>query len=276
VQIKEIAVNLIRTGLVLVGAVGLAFPQAGTVRPQFEVASVKLNTEGGPGMTIRPSAGGRLDVENITVRQLIRIAYGIMESQISGGPGWIDSDHFDISAKAENSVAFEDMRPMLQSLLADRFQLAVRRNVKELSVYALAVTKGGIKFAQSRPESCIAPLPGAARADGEPPVFCGSIQMRRGRLDAPGISMTRMVRVLTDFGNLGRPVVDSTGLTGTFDIHLVFAPDEADTGEPPPSVDPAVPSIFTALQEQLGLRLESSKSPVDVLVIDRVERPSAN
>jgi uncharacterized protein (TIGR03435 family) len=269
-------VNLIRTGLILMAAVGLAFPQTETLRPKFEVTSVKPNTRGGPGMTIRLSPNGRLDVEDITVRQLIRIAYGILDSQISGGPGWIDSDHFDVSAKAENNVTFEQMRPMLQSLLSDRFQLTVKNNTKELPVYALVVAKGGIKFAQSGPESCVTPRPDAPIPDGKPPVFCGAIQMRRGKLDASGISMTQMVRVLTDFGNLGRPVVDNTGLTGKFDIHLEFAPDEAAAGEPPPPVDPAIPAIFTALQQQLGLRLESAKGPVEVLVIEHVERLSAN
>jgi uncharacterized protein (TIGR03435 family) len=260
--------DLIRTGLILMAAASLAFPQAETARPKFEVASIKPNTEGGPGMTMRPSPGGRLEVEDITVRQLIRIAWGILDSQISGGPGWIDSDHFDISAKAGKNVAFEEMRPMLQSLLADRFGLVVQRKPKELPLYALVVAKGGIKFPQSRPGSCITPRPGAAPPDGKPPVFCGDIQMRRGRLDASGISMTQLVKVLTDFGNLGRPVVEKTGLTGTFDIHLEFTNDEA--------VDPSIPSIFTALQEQLGLKLEAAKGPVDVLVIDRVERPAAN
>jgi len=267
--------NLMRTGIVLMVAVGLALPQAETARPKFEVASVKPNTGTGPGMTIRPSPNGRLDVEDITARQLIRIAYGLLDSQISGGPGWIDSDHFDLSAKAENSVTFEEMRPMLQSLLADRFGLVVQRKPKELPVFTLVVAKGGIKFAQSKPESCIAPRPHTPLPDGKPPVFCGSIQMRRGQLDATGITMTQLVKVLTDFGNLGRPVVNTTDLSGTFDIHLQFTPYEA-VAEPAPPVDASVPSIFTALQEQLGLKLESSKEPVEVLVIDKVERPRGN
>jgi uncharacterized protein (TIGR03435 family) len=269
--------DLIRTGITLMAAVGLAFPQTETVRPKFEVVSVKPNTEGGPGMTIRPSPGGRLQVEDITVRQLIRIAYGILDSQISGGPDWTGSDHFDVSAKAENNVAFDEMRPMLQSLLADRFGLAVQRNTKELPVYALVVAKGGIKFPQSRPGICVTPRSDTPLPDGNPPVFCGAIQMRRGRLDASGISVTQLVKVLTDFGNLGRTVVDKTGLAGTYDIHLEFAPEETIAPvEPAPTVDPAIPSIFSALQQQLGLRLESSKGPVEVLVIDSVERPSAN
>src|SRR5580658_4105741 len=200
--------NLMRAGLTLMAAAGLAWSQAETAQPKFEIASIKRNNDADRGMTIRPSPGGRLEVEDITVRQLIRIAYGILDSQISGGPGWIDSDHFDISAKAEKSVSFEDMRPMLQSLLADRFGLVVQRRPKELPVYALVVAKGGIKLPQSGPESCVMPRPGAAAPDGKPLVFCGDIQMRRGQLDASGISMTQLVRVLTDFGNLGRPVVD--------------------------------------------------------------------
>jgi len=274
--------NLMRIGLTLMAAAGLAWSQTETVQPKFEIASIKLNNDGGRGMTIRPSPGGRLNVENITVRQLIRIAYGVLDSQISGGPGWIDSDHFDISAKAENNATFEEMRPMLQSLLAERFKLATERKTKELPVYDLVAAKGGIKFAPSKPGSCITPRPGTPLSDGKPPDFCGDVQMRRGRLDASGISMARLAMLLTDFANLGRSVVDHTALTGTFDIHLIYAPEEALAAAPLGQASPADssnssgPSVFTAVQEQLGLKLESAKGAVEVLAIHSVERPSEN
>ena len=194
----------------------------------------------------------------------------------------MNSDRYDVAAKAEDSATFEQMRPMLQSLVVERFKLVVDRETKELPVYDLVVAKGGLKLTQSRPGNCVTPVPGdppPPELGGKPPVFCGAIRMGRGLVDTSAIPMPRLAAVLAQFGNLGRQVIDKTGLTGNFDVHLEYAPDEGLAGGPPgqaPSTDSSGPSIFTALQEQLGLKLESSKAPVEMLVIDHVERPSEN
>jgi uncharacterized protein (TIGR03435 family) len=174
---------------------------------------------------------------------------------------------------------------LIQSPLADRFKLVVHRETRELPVYDLAVAKSGLKLAAPKSGSC-APRhpnkPPSAPRPGERPV-CGNIGMRRGALNGVGITMPFLATVLSCI--VGRVVTDKTGLTGAFDIDLSFAPDEAIAdpnvggrlaGQAPPPGDSAIPSIFTALQEQLGLILKSAKGPVDVLVVDHVEKPSAN
>lgn len=234
--------------------------------PQFEVASIKpSNSEDRRPRGNFPNPG-QFSQANITVRKLIQMAYSIKDFQISGGPGWIGSDFYDINAKPSAPATQEQLAAMIQSMLAERFQLVIRRETKEMPVYALVVSKGGRKLKE---------------ADEAAPKI---IRIRRGLLTAPQADMSLRAAQLSNF--LGRAVIDKTGLTGRYDLKLEWVPDEyqvamfSGMGVPEgfgaPPADWHGPSLFTALEEQLGLKLESQKGPVEMFAIERVERPSAN
>lgn len=227
---------------------------------------------------------------NLALRRLILIAYGVQDYQLSGDPPWAASEHYDIQAKADGSTSVQQMEgPMLQALLEDRFKMVLHRETRQLPVYELTVVSGGAKVQPSKDGSCIPysvdspPLP--APAAGEPrPTFCGLRMVVEGlnrTLEGKGVSMAVLATNLSRTYNsaLGRNVIDSTGLTGIFDIHLKWAIDDL-TGAVGPGTaapsDPTGPSIFTAMQEQLGLKLKPGKGPVEVLVIDHIEKPSSN
>jgi uncharacterized protein (TIGR03435 family) len=253
-------------------------------RPSFEVASIKPSNSADRRPMFRGQPGGRVTVANFTVKSLIRAAYSIKDFQISGGPGWIGADLFDISAKAEDSANMDQVAMMLQSLLAERFQLVIRRDTKEMPVYALVVSKNGPKFKDANESDPNIPqLQGRTDmpANGPRPRV---MIVRRGRLTTQGTNMTGLAFQLSNL--LGRTVVDKTGLTGTYDLMLEWAPDENQVanfqaigvpegfGAPPP--DWQGPTLFTALEEQLGLRLDSQKGPVEMFTIERIARPSEN
>jgi uncharacterized protein (TIGR03435 family) len=253
---------------------GLASITLMNAQPSFEVASIKPNLSGSQAMLFLP-APGRFDAENQTLQHLVMRAYDVKDFQISGGPGWINSDHYDIQAKAEGNPSPDQMKLMLQTLLRDRFKLALHWETKELPIYVLTVAKGGLRLQPLKEGSCITPDPNnpSARApDQKQSDFCGFGGTGRGTLDATSASMAHLAGMFSFL--LDRIVVDKTAIAGEFRVHLTFAHDEVATGLPA-SAD-AGPSLFTAVQEQLGLKLESSKGPVDVLVIDRVEKPSEN
>jgi len=264
------------------------FGQSSTAPLTFEVASIKPSAETGFRTGIQMQPGGGLRVSGATLKMLLTIAYDVREFQIVGGPSWISSDRYDILAKAAGTgsetqtsdprqmtdaqmkTAGEQMQQRLQALLAERFQLTIHRETKEQSVYALLVGKNGPKFEASQIK------------DGHTE---RRMMMGRGMVNGQGVEVQMLANVLSN--QLGRPVVDRTGLTGRFDIKLQWTPDPGQSltplgGAPPPGVqappppDPNGPSIFTAVQEQLGLRLESQKGPVEMIVIDRVEKPSEN
>jgi uncharacterized protein (TIGR03435 family) len=261
-------------------------------RPEFQVASIKPNTGvGARGMGVRAQPGGRLTTLNAPLMMLIQNAYAVQASQVVGGPSWINSDGYDIEAKPERNTDREHMWLMLQSLLADRFKLALHRETRELPIYALTVTKGGLKPPPPKAGSCVTIDPNAPPPPGTPLGFpCGKVGVMgspSGLLQMQGgkVPMTELVRILAMV--LGRPIADRTGVTGEFDVHLDFTPDEStmglpgaggpgDPGGPPLATDPGRPNIFAALHEQLGLNLSPAKGPVEVLVIDHVERPAAN
>ena len=239
-------------------------PPAAGGPTEFEVASIKPGDPAARGMRVRIAPGGRYTAENVTAKLLIQQAFNIKEFQISGGPGWIDSERYVIEAKAEGATGRVDaLRPMLQKLLADRFQFVFHRETKEGQVYALVVGKNGPKLKE------------AAAASPGP-----QISIRPGAISGQGMGMDMLVNQLAQ--RLGRNVIDKTGLTGKYDINLEWTPEAAQLRSPgegpeasaPP--DQSGPSIFTAVQEQLGLRLESTKGPVEVIVIDRIEKPSEN
>jgi uncharacterized protein (TIGR03435 family) len=265
---------------------GAAMAQSPVARPEFEVASVKPNTSGTNMVNIRPPAGGRFTATNARLKMLIAIAYNVKNFEIFGGPAWINSDGYDVTAKAaDSSIVLEQLRPLLQALLEDRFRLAVHRETKEVSLYALTIAKGGPKLPEAKEGGCFPILPDKPPPPplpGQPvPVMCGGFLRTPNLLQAGKVGMRELSGVLSDL--VGRPVVDKTGFTGTFDVKLEFSPEGTALGAggfgPPPDAgnpDNSHPSIFTALQEQLGLKLESQKGPDDILVIDHAEKASEN
>jgi uncharacterized protein (TIGR03435 family) len=262
--------------------------QSAAPRPEFEVASIKLNKSADFGM-IRPSPGGRFTVTNIPLQLIITLAYRIKDFQLSGAPPWLASERYDIEAKAEGNVSFDAMLPMLQTLLEDRLMLKVHHETKELPVYALMVSKAG-KLHPIEGECPPAPKTLPPPEPGKLPFIpCGGFFMFPGHLSGQKATIAQLIDPLSRF--TGRIVLDKTNLTGKYDIDLQYTPEQAQGplgGAPPPPpppgvslpplppIDPNGPSLFTALQEQLGLKLESTKGPVDILVIDHVERPSEN
>lgn len=252
-------------------------------QPKFDVASIKPNAGGGPGPRYRMRP--QFSVESATLKDLVTMAYDVKDFQVSGGPGWINADRYNIEAKAEAmpSASNQELRLLqerrLQALLQDRFKLKIHRETKQLPIYELIVAKGGPKLQSA---SCIQRDPG----DTTPPApgktfrdYCGFGGFGRGAYEATSATMADFAYFLPIA--VGRTVVDKTGITGTFHIRMTFVPDEGIRQLQGPPGDPAAasdagPSIFTAIQEQLGLKLESAKGPVEVLIIDGVEKPSEN
>jgi uncharacterized protein (TIGR03435 family) len=263
----------------------------GAAAPTYEVASVKPNTSSS-GMIrfMGPPQSATFTATNATLQILITLAYQVKTFQLEGANGWIGTDHFDISAKPpEGPVTREQSWMMLQALLEDRFKLAVHRTTKEVPIYALTAAKGGLKIKPASEDACFKFVPGGPpppppTPGGRPPIPCGGFMMGPGILQGASLSMSQLTDGLTNI--LGRPVVDKTGFTGTFDVRLEFSREgtqpmgAAGFGTPgagPISIpDNNGPTIFTALQEQLGLKLESQKGPADFLVIDHAEKPSEN
>jgi uncharacterized protein (TIGR03435 family) len=193
--------------------------------------------------------------------------------RIRGGPAWVRSDRYTLDATAEGTRdAKLLLGPMLQSLLTDRFQLKTRREVEEVAMYALTVAKSGLKLKPMEGGGCIPYDPNNRPTSFFPPgakLICGLVQNTGTVLDAGGVGLGRLATVLS--GILDRHVIDKTGLIGVFNIHLEFARDDS---LPPDAA--GGPSIFTALPQQLGLKLEQAKGPREHIVIDHVERPSEN
>jgi uncharacterized protein (TIGR03435 family) len=239
-----------------------------TFAQSFEVATIKPGNPGDRRKMFGIMPGGRFSASNVTARELILFAYDLKEQQLSGGPGWANSDTWDLVAKPESTGSPDQINPeqikiMMRALLTDRFQLTLKRDSKELSVYNLVVAKNGPKMTGSKD---------ADRAKR-------NVRMGRGQVEGQQMSMQMLADVLSRVS--GRPILDKTGLTGTYDLKLEWTPDVTDgpikvnPAEPPPS-DTSGPSLFTAIQEQLGLKLEAQKAPVDVYIVERVEKPSEN
>jgi bla regulator protein blaR1 len=314
------------------------FAQPAAAPLKFEVASIKPSDPNSRMVMIRIMPGGRFQAQGISTKMLIEQAYNVRDFQISGGPGWIGSDHYNINAEPEIAAGDaadnarngnapnvplprmseeerqkiqNQLRQRLQSLLADRFQLKIHKETKQLSMYVLVVGKNGPKIRPSadspRPEPgsnsgpghgrgpspapSPAPGPGAGagrfldRGPGRGPGrgFQGVRMAGPGQFSGSKVNMAFLAQVLSQ--QLGQTVVDKTGLTGDYDFDLKWTPDRSQAGpfgppppgvEPPPPADPNGPSIFTAVQEQLGLKLESQKGPVEIVVIDQIEKPSGN
>jgi uncharacterized protein (TIGR03435 family) len=252
-------------------------------RMLFEVASVKPNNSGPAAGRSLNVQGGTIVVSNMTVLDLMRWAYQIQGFQIVGAPEWIGTDRFDILAKAGRDLppgGFDDVSPemlMMRALLEDRVRLLVRRESREMPIYALVVTRAdgqpgkGLRRSQNDCAALVkaaggAPIPPAS--DGRP--RCG-LTGRSGMIMAGGYPMSQLVRFLAP--QVERAVIDRTGLNGDWDFDLRFTPPQIAAATNAP-LDTDSTSLFTALQEQLGLKLEPGRAPVDVLVIERAERPS--
>ncbi|HTS64881.1 MAG TPA: TIGR03435 family protein [Candidatus Acidoferrales bacterium] len=255
-------------------AVAAASAQTRPAFDSFEVATIKptaLDWTG--GRFIRMQTAHQLIARNHTLKTLIAAAYNLNFKSISGGPAWVDSDHFDILAKApgEARPALDEQMAMLRKLLADRFGLAFHREPKEMPIYALTVARGGCKLT----ESTVSP---DASPEGPPAlVFVVSPQLVR----LPGRSATvAEIASVMQRAALDRPVVDRTGLSARYDFDLEFMPDETlfggMLGKPPAAGESTKPGLFAAIQEQLGLRLEATRGQVDLFVIDKAKQPSEN
>jgi uncharacterized protein (TIGR03435 family) len=276
-------------GPIVIGAVnvprGQAQAQDGGTPLTFEVASVKPASPDAQGTSITLIPAGGLKVTNGSLKQLITFAYNVRDFQISGGPGWLGSERYDVLAKAPSSDAPTDVRQMnneqrrvleeqvrerARALLAERFQLSIHSDTKDLPIYELVLAKNGHKLQASKEQ------------DG------GKQHMRtgRGQMTAEGSTIQMLTNILSNL--TGRTVVDRTGLTGRFDFKMEWTPDPGGPmgpggpggpdGRPEAAAPPDLsgPSIFTAVQEQLGLKLESTRGPVEIIVIDRVEKASEN
>jgi uncharacterized protein (TIGR03435 family) len=230
----------------------------------FEAASIKLNNSGqrGQGISTRPA---RIKIVNSSLKLCVQMAWNVKDFQVSGGTGWMDSEHYDIDAVAAEPFKKDEYREMLKTLLAERFGLAVHSEMQDKQGYALVVAKNGSKL--------------------RPPVEDPSVQFSMTpsgdtTLKAPNVSMAQLASALSN--SLGAIVVDKTGIEGRFDASFQWTPDQPmrlKSGDPAPAPTPDAapgPSIFTAIQERLGLRLESRKVPTEVIVIDHANRPSEN
>jgi uncharacterized protein (TIGR03435 family) len=241
-------------------------------------------------MSMRPTGGGRVIGANATLKQLIVLAYRIQPFQVLGGPDWTDSLQYDIEAKPDSAVRQSDLPAMLQALLADRFQLVVHRETRQLPIYTLVLARKdgqlGPGITETKEGGCTPADPSKPAPPPEPGklpnVACGKTMLGLSQLRAVAAPVGDVLPMLSRA--LGRIVVDNTGLTGKFDIVVDFALDESQIAAllppgasvPTTPPDSSRPSIFAALQEQLGLKLEAQRGPVEMFVIDHAEKPSAN
>ncbi len=265
---------------------GQSQPEDTTLKlPVFEVASIKPNKSGTPMVIFRFTPDGVM-VTNSPLKLIIQQSYGVEENQIVSAPGWVNSDRFDVEAKVDGADApkLHDLKPrqrmeMLQPLLADRFQLKVHRETRELPVYELVIAKNGPKLHEAKPgDTYPNGIKGPDGKGGGP----GLIWFEAGQLTCQAATISTLTSLLAQ--RLGHNVLDKTGLTGKYDIVMPWPEEQrpapmfngADAGQQETPPESSGASIFTILQEQLGLKLESHKAPVEVLVIDHVEPPSPN
>jgi uncharacterized protein (TIGR03435 family) len=279
---------------------------SGGARRSFEVASVKQNTANDNRVLIMQQPGGRFTTTGVPLRLIIRNAFRVQDSQLVGLPDWTRSERYDITAKAEDPNPTPEMvSEMMQSLLAERFSLATHRETREMPIYDLVLARAdgrlGPDLKPSASQTCAergrgrGPMPEGGRMSiplgrgGPPPGGPGgpgargvvpgevppcSTRMAPGNLTANGSTLDQLASLLET--QAGRIVRNKTALTGYYDFNLKFTPEQmpgGGRGADAPAAD-ALPSVFTALQEQLGLKLDSVRAPMEVVVVDRVERPT--
>jgi uncharacterized protein (TIGR03435 family) len=283
---------LVALGITLGGLCASAQTPASSLRPRFDVVSVKPNKSGDPHGTAAVQPGGRYAAVNITVSQLISDAYGLQSGQLVGGPDWIRIERVDITAMAGGDIppavdasGSSPLQLMLRALLAERFTLVVHRESREQPIYALVLARNdgtlGPKMRASTAD-CSAgsdqPLPG-------PPVFNAPVKcaarLGHGRLSAVDATMAQVATTLSS--TVQRVVRDRTGLQGRYSLDVSFtpermpqAPGSSAGATSPVSIDPNGTSIFTVLQEELGLKLESVRGPVDIVIVDSIQRATTD
>jgi uncharacterized protein (TIGR03435 family) len=224
--------------------------------PAFEVASIRVSDSDDRGRCAQFLPGGRFLAQGCQIPFMFQLLYGVHRFQVVNEPPWTHGGFdtfYTIQAKAAESASNEQLRLMAQNLLADRFQLRFHRETREMDVYAMVVGKNGPKMQ-------------SAKDNGKPRGSGGLVSAGPGVMREVNGNMDNVAMALSE--QAGRPVIDKTGLTDAVDFTLEWAPDGSD--------DTTHPSLFVAVQEQLGLRLEPQKLPIEVLVIDHVERPTAN
>jgi uncharacterized protein (TIGR03435 family) len=250
---------------------------------KFEVASIKPNTfvDGPTEMGTQP--GGRVTIINVPLRLLIRNAYEIQDSQLVDAPQWIAEERFDIVAKANGEIPRPvpgnpgPLQGMMRSLLAERFKLAVHRETRDIPAYTLQFARSdrrlGPQLHPSRTDCAALAASGRPQASPDEKPRCG-VRANGGHMLAGGLPVAQLATLLSTM--VDRTVVDRTGLSGAYDFELNWTPDRTPRRLDAAPSSPDNPSIFTALREQLGLKLESAKTPTEVLIIDHVERPTPN
>ena len=231
-------------------------------RLTFEVASIKRKPEPVTGGSVRLLPGGRYERISATISTLIELAYPTTRGDIVGAPDWVFSERYDVVASAGREATIDEISAMMRSLLEDRLQIRARVVEEEQPVWHLVVARADGTLGPD-----LKPFPFVCREPGAPP--CG-MSASREAVRAAGVPVSRIASFLRV--SAGRPIFDRTGLTGLYEFKLVYRPD---TGRPPDPSDER-PNVFTALREQLGLRLESARGPVTYVLVERVERPSPN
>jgi len=259
--------SILTTASVLFAAVLLNAQNIPQPKYKFDVASIKPNKSQTTNVWFTPGPNGGLRTENTNTMALLTFAFDVRDYQIIGAPGWVNADRFNIIATAdqpeampgpnmkrdEMEASFARQRQRMQGLLLDRFNLVIKPETREMPIYSLLIAKGGAKLTEA--------------AEGPP-----NMRMQRGRLMARGMTLDNLTNALSTI--LGRPVANDTGLTARYDFEFEWTPDTPATDDGVPGDGP--PTIFTAIREKLGLRLESKKGPGKVYVIERIEKPSEN
>jgi len=262
-----------------------------TPKPEYEIVSIKPtdpnNRVGRSGLLYTPDG---FTAKNVGGWALVRAAYEVENYQISGAPKWFDTEHFDIEAKMTPALADEIQKlglqksqplrqQMMQALLADRFNFTAHRETKDVPIYSLLIAKSGSKLQEPKPDETYEH--GIKSPEGQPYKDAIFFSGRAGSLTitAQAASMTSLAGVLS--GQLNRPVIDKTGLTGFYDFSFPFAPEEVQSAAVPSGAVPAapesnLPTLTVAIEEHLGLKLESGKGAAPIIVIDRIEKPSGN
>jgi len=285
--VRTVAVFVTLTGIAI--AQGNSPGQGNAPAPKFDVASIKPVAPGSRIIPSRSLPGGAVDLHNVTVDELMVNAWHIFPYQILDAPAWIRTAAYDISAKPETAAKPGEVSLMLQALLRDRFGLAIHHETRNLPIYALVMArkdgKRGPSLVESKEGGCVVRVPGnppPPRPDPAKPAtrWCGLLMMRPRKLSGAAVPIVVLAEQCSL--RLGRTVMDMTGLKGNYDIDLEWTSDEGafpfleGSSDPVPAPDPQGQTILTALKEQLGLKIESRRTSVDVIVIDHVERPSAN
>jgi uncharacterized protein (TIGR03435 family) len=226
--------------------------------PRFEAVSIRPSQPGGQTEGLSFAPGGRFIATHSTLKGLIRVAYNVRAHQISGGPNWLDSERYDVLTRAEGNPDTAHVRLMLQAAFADRFKLVIHRETKNLPLYALVLAKNGPKFSET------------SSSDD----FSG-FRIGRGMLSGHSATPTMLANTFSNW--VGRSVIDETGLKGRYDFKLEWIPDDRDSTKPDEKTEfQPGSSLFAIVQEQLGLKLEPRKGPVEVLIIDNAEKASEN